>query len=115
VSDHHPRYVVREQFGVTVGDNFASRNFLILDSWYGYVEVLHVKRQRGSTAGLRRRVHKYAALLNDPPECRCGCGVIMEPGPFAAHWSGMPRAYASSRCIARAKWRRKKVRRGRVA
>jgi hypothetical protein len=115
MSDRHPRFVVREQHGVTVGGRWPEHDFLILDSWYGYSEVLWVKKHRGTMAGLRRRVSEYAARLNDPPVCACGCGVVMEVGEFASRWSGRPPMYASPQCVQRAKWIRKKERRGRVS
>jgi hypothetical protein len=86
-----------------------------LPRWYGYSEVLWVKKHRGTMAGLRRRVREYAARLNDPPSCACGCGVVMEVGEFASRWSGRPPMYAGPQCVQRAKWRRKKERRGSVA
>jgi hypothetical protein len=114
-TDPEPRFVVRELHGVTVGDNWAEHDFLILDSWYGYAEVLWVKKHHGPIAALRRRVYEYAALLNDPPACACGCGVVMQAGEFASRWSGRPAKYASPQCIGRSKWRRKVARRGRVS
>jgi hypothetical protein len=115
MSDHRPRFIVREQHGVTVGDRWAEHDFLILDSWYGYAEVLWVKKDSGNMAGLRRRVYEYAGLLNNPRICKCGCGREVPVRSFERRSSGRQPFYASALCKSRAKHRRDMERRGRVA
>lgn len=110
-ADHHPRYVVREQHGTTVGEHSHSWTFLILDSWYCYREVLWVRPTSGqtmSTAPLRRRVYEYAAKLNGPPIlCSCGCGGEV---PLQAFGQGGNQAlYVNRGCARRARYQRDKA------
>ena len=114
-TDPDPRFVVREQHGVTVGDRWAEHDFLILDSWYGYAVALWVKKDAGPIAGLRRRVYEYAALLNEPRGCRCGCGQLVPVRDFEGRDSRRQPVYATAHCKGRAKWRRKVEARGRVS
>ena len=113
MSDHHPRYVVREQHGTTVGEIAHSWDFLILDSWVCYREVLHVKPSHASTslraAPLRRRVYAYAALLNTPPLCKCGCGQEIDVGAFSRHGGKAYSSYVDKVHERRARYRRDKA------
>jgi hypothetical protein len=109
-ADHHPRYVVREQHGTTVGEHAMTWTFLILDSWYGYREVLWVNPSSGATMSatpLRRRVYAYAARLNGPPTiCACGCGIEVPIQPFrSGGWQ--------ARCVDRVHARRARYQRDR--
>lgn len=113
-ADHQPRYVVREQHGTTVGESASTWDFLILDSWYGYREVLWVKPRGGEAVEvLRRRVYAYAALLNEPRVCGCGCGGEVPVRPFRSHGITRQPLYTDTRHRYRAK--HKRARDGRVS
>jgi hypothetical protein len=70
------RYIVRELYGQTIGDVTSSWQFLVLDrdDCHRIMLERHSGRVAGSAANLRRSVYEYAAMLNDPPICACGCG-----------------------------------------
>lgn len=70
------RYIVRELYGQTIGESTSSWQFLVLDTDDCHRVVLEKHSGRdAANSHLRRCIHEYAAALNNPPLCACGCGI----------------------------------------
>jgi hypothetical protein len=81
--------------------------------------VLHVKPERTNARfrpePLRRRVYEYAAHLNNPPLCGCGCGTEVISATLPAHGGKKFGSYVDEKHARRARYQRDKASRGRVS
>ena len=90
------RYIVRELYGQTVGASRSSWQFLVLDTHDCHHVVL--ERHSGDAVWphyLRRLVYEFAAVLNAPRICACGCGEELPIRFPVRHRGGQERLYVN--------------------